>query len=364
MMNLFSRYVLRSFLWIFFTLLFGFVSLFQLFDVLSNGADILENHAGRVGALFEYSALRIPEITSFLIPFAVLLGTLMTLGKFERNNEIMAYKAAGASYFSVLSAFLPAVGLVAALHFILADRVVPLAIGELNRRDLAIEKSKERKAQETEPAFVQDGSTIIEAEFISRDGQSLEQVRIYDRDRDGKVITLLYAENATFDSARHLWRLRDVWKSAIIPGQPAASSFIDAMDWTSQLTPIEFSDLVDMPQAMTITKLWNFVKADTVGVRPTYFYETWINKRIALPASSILMILLAAPVAHSLHRRERGLAIGVAIGFGLGFLYFLTDGLVLSLGESGAIPPFFSAWLPILLFSAIGGIWLIRQEGY
>ena len=83
------------------------------------------------------------------------------------------------------------------------------------------------------------------------------------------------------------------------------------------------------------------------------------------PASfTTLPDLKAAPVAHSLHRRERGLAAGMTVGFGLGFLYFLTDGIVLSLGESGAVPPFFAAWLPILLFAAIGGAWLIKQEGY
>jgi len=41
-----------------------------------------------------------------------------------------------------------------------------------------------------------------------------------------------------------------------------------------------------------------------------------------------------------------------------------TEGLVLSLGESGAVPPFFAAWLPALLFASIGGLWLIRLEGF
>jgi lipopolysaccharide export system permease protein len=37
---------------------------------------------------------------------------------------------------------------------------------------------------------------------------------------------------------------------------------------------------------------------------------------------------------------------------------------VQSLGESGAVPPFFAAWLPALLFGSIGGLWLIRLEGF
>ncbi len=43
---------------------------------------------------------------SFLTPFAVLLATLMTLGRLERDNEILAFKAAGAPYNAVLLSFL------------------------------------------------------------------------------------------------------------------------------------------------------------------------------------------------------------------------------------------------------------------
>ena len=115
---------------------------------------------------------------------------------------------------------------------------------------------------------------------------------------------------------------------------------------------------------MTLAKIWSFATSADVGVRPTYFYEAWLQKRFSLPVSSILMILLAAPVAHSLYRRDRGLAAGMAIGFGLGFLYFISDGLVMSLGETGAVPPVVAAWLPILVFASVGGAWLIRLEGY
>ena len=115
-MSTFSRYVLKSFLWQFLLLLIGFTALLQLFDLLNNSTEILQDHMGQMSALVEYAVLRLPEIVSFLVPFAVLMGALVTLGKMETNNEIMAYKAAGAPYFTVLWAFLPAVGIVAVLH--------------------------------------------------------------------------------------------------------------------------------------------------------------------------------------------------------------------------------------------------------
>ena len=363
-MSTFSRYVLKSFLWQFMLLLIGFTALLQLFDLLNNSAEILQDHLGDISAVGEYALLRLPEIASFLVPFAVLMGALITLGKMERNNEIMAYKAAGAPYFTVLWAFLPAVGVVAVLHLFLAAQLVPVSIQTLIASDLSTERNKSKNDSKNDPLFVQEGKLVVEAGAVGQDGAVLSHLRIYERDEAGKVTKQIFADDAHFDAAKELWHLSNVWTTTVPKGSAAQTEHVDKLDWPSRLTPAEFSDLVEKPQAMTLGKIYGFISSTQVGVRPTYFYETWLQKRIALPVSSILMILLAAPVAHSLHRRERGLAAGMTVGFGLGFLYFLTDGIVLSLGESGAVPPFFAAWLPILLFAAIGGAWLIKQEGY
>lgn len=363
-MNTFGRYVLTSFLWQFLLMLFGFTALLQLFDLLNNSTDILRDHLGKISAVFMYATLRLPEIISFIVPFAVLMGALITLAKMERNNEIMAYKAAGAPYFTLLWAFLPAVGVIALFHFFVADRIVPLSIQALIQQEVSAERTKSKSDVKTESVFVQEGNSVIEAGTVSQNGSVLTDIRIYVRDDNGKVVKQIFADYARYDATNELWRLTSVWTTIVPEGSPAQADHSEAWDWKTNLTPAEFSDLVERPQAMTLGKIWGFISSTQVGVRPTYFYETWLQKRIALPVSSILMILLAAPVAHSLHRRERGLAMGMTFGFSLGFLYFITDGLVLSLGESGAVPPFLAAWLPILLFAAIGGTWLIKQEGY
>jgi lipopolysaccharide export system permease protein len=363
-MNTFTRYILRSFLFQFALFLVGFTALLQLFDLLNNSADILTDHGGRLGAVLEYAALRLPDIASFLIPFVVLMSTLTTLGRMERANEIMAYKAAGAPYFSLLWAFLPAVGIVAVLHFFLADQIVPRSTQALVAWEMEAERAQSPNSDKDESLFVQDGSSVVEAGIIAHDGNHLSHVRIYERDDVGNIVREIFAEDIHFDVQTENWTMSDVRITTIIKNEPAQTELVETMPWKTRLTPAEFSDLVERPQAMSFMKLRGFVSSTQVGVRPTYFYETWLQKRVALPVSSILMILLAAPVAHSLQRRERGLAMGMTIGFCLGFLYFLTDGLVLALGESGAVPPFLAAWLPILLFAAIGGAWLIRQEGY
>jgi lipopolysaccharide export system permease protein len=361
-MSTFSRYILRVFFTQFALLLFGFSALMQLFDLLSNSIDVLQRSGGHLGGLGLYAVLRLPEIVSFLIPFVVLLAALMTLGRLERDNEILAYKASGAPYNAVLLAFLPAVVLVAFGHFFLADLVVPRAINAMVKLDIYVDKIS--RADDSPSVFIQDGKSVIEVGKVESYGAQLRRVKIYARGETGVISDFREAATAGYDIKQHAWILHDVWSTTISADHATMSVYTAEEPWQSSLTPAEFSNLIELPQAMPVSKIWSFATSDEVGVRPTYFYQAWLQKRFAIPISSILMILLAAPVAHSVYQRGRGLAGGMAVGFILGFLYFIADGLVMSLGESGAVPPVVAAWMPILVFASIGGAWLIRLEGY
>jgi lipopolysaccharide export system permease protein len=276
-MNTFSRYILRSFLWQFLLLLIGFTALLQLFDLLNNSADILKDHNGQIGAVAEYALLRLPEIASFLTPFVVLMAALITLGRMDRANEILAYKAAGAPYFTILWAFLPAVGIVAFLHFLLADQIVPMSIQALTARDLTVERAKPKNEAKEDPLFVQDGNMVVEAGAVGQDGAELSHLRIYQRDEVGKVKEQVFADDARYDVTAEIWHLSHVWTTVIPAGKAANTTYVDAASWKTNLTPAEFSDLVEKPQAMTFRKIHSFATSTQVGVRPTYFYQTWMQ---------------------------------------------------------------------------------------
>lgn len=359
----FMRYVLRTFLWNFAVLWVSFTALLQIVDLLGNSDEVLDRHPHDVAAVVEYAVWRLPELAVFLIPFSVLMATLLSLAKFERNNETLALKSAGAPYYQILLAFLPAVGLVAVLHFALTDQMVPRAIDHLMSRNLYVDK-KNKDDEDDRRVWVQEGDTVVEVGEVRNQGLELENLRLYARDELGNIVNQRFVQHATYDVGTRLWTLTGIEETRIIADRGTEVVAIPSATWNTQLGPQEFSELIERPQAMTTQRLWGFAASTQLGVRPTYFYETWLQKRIALPVSSILMILLAAPVALSFGRRDRGVASGMAIGFGLGFLYFITEGLVLSLGEGGAVPPFFAAWLPPLLFASIGGLWLIKLEGF
>jgi len=358
-----TRYITVQFLRRFMFILLGFVALVQLFDVLSNADDIVSKFGPGVVPLLRYTLYRLPATASLAMPFAVLISALLTLLSLAQNNEIMALKSTGMSFYRMMLGFLPIGILIAITHFMLTDQLTPRALRALALYEQSNNQTRPGGVQVplSNAVWIRDRDMLIRADHVVRDGSLLWEVEIINRDARGIMKERRLAKRAQY--AQRKWTLYDV-NVLKIDGENRSIDTVATEAWDTTLRPSDFADQSVPPNQFSAGDLSQLTASAGVGSRPISVYATWLQKRFALPMSSILMILLAAPVAHSLYRRDRGLAAGMAIGFGLGFLYFITEGLVQSLGESGAVPPFFAAWLPALLFASIGGLWLIRLEGF
>jgi lipopolysaccharide export system permease protein len=357
------RYATRLFFTHVGLMLIGFVSLLQLLDILNNGDDILARHGAGLGPLMHYAVLRLPESIIYMTPFSVLMGSMLAVARLAQNNEVLALKAAGLSFYRLLLAFVPAALLTAGLHFVFSDRLAPSASRALAQWDAeaAANDDGESSASADKSVWVRDGATLVHVAVVLREGFELRGVTLFRRDGFGNLVERITARSASFTD--NGWVLFGVERLDLAPGTGGTFTRAIEQPWASALTPGHFSDLATPPSGLSLAELMHFATNPDVGSRPTYYYETWMQKRIALPAAVLIMLLLAAPVAQGL-QRQGGIVAGLAAGTGLGFLYFVTDGFVLALGEAGAIPPALAAWTPAVIFASLGGAALIRFEGY
>lgn len=354
------RYATRLFVTHVGLMLFGFVSLLQLLDILNNADDILERHGSSFGALLRYAWLRLPETILYMLPFSVLMGSMLAIAKLAQNNEVLALKAAGLSFYRLLLAFVPAALVMAALQFILSDRLAPMAsraFADWESTALGESDSYSRDAG----IWVRDGTALVRVSVVYREGRELRGVALFRRDELGNLSERITARAATFRDGA--WQLFGIERLSLVEGAGGSFTRSSTMPWETALTPGHFSDLATPPSGLRLNELVHFAANPDVGNRPSYYYETWMQKRIALPAAVLIMLLLAAPVAQGL-QRHGGVVAGLAAALGLGFLYFVTDGFVLALGEAGAIPPILAAWSPAIMFASLGGAALLRFEGY
>lgn len=344
-MSVLNIYLARLFFMRLLMLLVGLSALIVVLDFLANADQVIETEGGDVMALFRYAGLRLPGIVSDLVPFSVLLAALLTLAGLVRHNELVALRAAGLSQFRLLWAFLPAALLVAVPQFILDDQLVPETVRELRAWGVGDYGSGDGGDGVT---WVREGDNIVRVRFVDGGRNVLVGVTIFHRDADGNLIERITAATARYEHGG--WILEDVERLTIAEN---VTDTMSQLPWEGRLRPALFVSIATHPRELSFGEVKRFVDDDSFGNRPPYFYRTWFHKKMATPVASIFMILLAIPLAQRF-QRQGGVALMLTVGIAFGFFYFIFDGLTLTIGEAGLLPPVLAAWAPTLTLAVIG----------
>ncbi len=346
-------YLSRMFLSRFGLLLFAFLVLFQIFDMMATGEDIITRN-GSIRALFVYAALRIPEIAAQTLPFSVLLAALLSIAGMAQHNEIVVLKSAGISFFQMLAMLAPLGVTIGIGHFLLADQVVPRLAPRVEQlRDP--EGRNDEAAQLGVGLWLRDGGAVVNLEWASRDGRRVREVKVFDRDDQGRLNSILAARSGQFRDGQ--WTLQEVRK--LMPGEP--ERVLAQLVWPTEIRPAQLSSLAAHPSLLALGQMLRFIRTPEVGARPVHVYKTWLQERLSLVLKPLLMILLAAPAAN-LTRRQAGMAGSLGYGIAAGFTYFVADGVALAFGEAGKLPPLIAAWAPGAIFAAFGAYIVLQVE--
>jgi lipopolysaccharide export system permease protein len=83
--------------------------------------------------------------------------------------------------------------------------------------------------------------------------------------------------------------------------------------------------------------------------------------RFSLSFIPIVMCFLGVPFSVR-NRREGGTAKDLGLCLAITFFYWLFYSVGLSLGTSGALPPWVAAWLPSAVFVALAAALIARQQ--
>ena len=83
-------YMAKMFLLRTFAILFALVIVLQALDILSESGAILATPGNGEAQVWRYVSLRAPQIIAFILPFSVLLGTILTFFTMNQNSEVIA----------------------------------------------------------------------------------------------------------------------------------------------------------------------------------------------------------------------------------------------------------------------------------
>ncbi len=85
-----------------------------------------------------------------------------------------------------------------------------------------------------------------------------------------------------------------------------------------------------------------------------------LNRKLAYPAITLVMTILAVPF--SLTMGKRGSLAGIATAIGMAAAYTVVSSIFEAMGNVNALPPSLAAWSPDLLFGFAGTYLLLRAQ--
>ncbi len=384
----FSFYLVRNFLKMFLLVLLSAVIMFIVIDFVGNIRLWLSRGLNDLSA---YYLAYLPYIAFLVMPVALFIGIIASVGNMARHLEMSAMQGAGRN---PLRSLLPLVFfgiLVTGVSLYLDDQVLP----DANFKRYQI---MEPAAQQRRDPRVTDKRDFT---YIGNDKTSWF-MRYYSlKERLGRDVVILVMHEGDLTERYDARRLR--W---VVPDIPAVakkdtSKAVDSVAVKKRMAEQEAKGFWQLEDGF----LRVFQKDGTIAVRPFHvellgdksevrpedllnerqrgdeMNASMIRKRIAAlrrsgddtrkletayyfkfsgSMTNFLVVLLACALAHR-YSRSGGLSQKFGIGIFLVFSYYVVIRIGIKMGENGALSPLLSAWIGHILFGCIALFMLHRS---
>ena len=347
-MKLLERYLWKNVLLSILVTWLSLSLLFALFDFLAELADTkVGTRYGALQALL-YVAYSLPRTLYENFPYAALIGSLMGLGNLAANSEITAMRAAGFSIRQIVVTTLKLGLVLSLLVFALGEWGVPRS--EAYAENFKVRMLQQELSISEEGVWLKNGSQLIHIDKVWS-ANKVTGLAIYEVDEQaGGISRILKAASA--EKQGKDWHLRTVVDKHL------TSKGVDLVQQEQlsvpDILPTTILSLATVtPEQLAARELAQFIQHQRDNALNTDRFELEYWKHFTTPLSTLVMLVLAAPLVFGF-QRNAGAGQRIFIGILIGISYLLLDRIIGRTGLVYGLPPLLSAILPMLLFSALG----------
>lgn len=358
MVPVYIRYLGREIYSSVFLVLLAFLGLFAFFDLVNELDDVGKGGYSLYHAAI-YVAMIMPGRVYELLPIAVLIGSLYALTTLARHSEITVLRASGLSTGRFLFALLSLGSVFVAVTFVFGEYLAPPAERAAQQWRLAATRSMVSQELRT-GLWVRDGRRFVNVRNVLPD-TSLEEVRIYEFDERNALVSISEAKSGRYDG-NDGWRLTDVAQTRFL-GERSEVAALKELLWKSELTPEVLSVLMVVPERMSVTTLFSYIRHLRENNQRTTRYEIALWKKIVYPFAVLVMLGLALPFGY-MQTRMGGVSLKVFSGIMIGVGFHLLNGLFSNLGVINGWIPAVAALTPSLVFllAAFATMWWVERR--
>ncbi|MGH7831533.1 MAG: LPS export ABC transporter permease LptG [Candidatus Binatia bacterium] len=353
-----DRYLIAGFARIFAISLLAITALYLIVD-LSDRADNFLKSGASLGSSLQYFLYRLPLFISRVFGFATLFSVFLTVGMLSRHQEITAMRAAGLSLHRLSLPLLLVSLAISLLTFSWNESLLPV----FSRKAQHIYKTEVKKKQPqnlvgSKEIWIHGNGVFISAADFDSKQNILRGLIIYLMNRDFSLKGLIEVPWARWNGAYWEANGSTEWlflANGKMTQRPAANPL------PISETPEDFMVFAREPEEFSFFELKRQIEElREKGIDPSE-YEVDLQIKLAVPLVSPLMAFLAIPFALR-HGPAGGMALSFVLTMLIGFGYWSMLAFSVSLGHSGALPPWIAAWIPNFTLALVGLFFFTGEE--
>lgn len=362
-MTLLDKYILRKFLYVCCYALLAFWLIFLVVDIVEH-IDLFIDRGASMALVLKYYLYYSPFILVMVLPIAMLLSSLFSLGVLAKNNELTAMKANGISLYRILFPL-----------FVLSFLVSLLVLGanELLIPYTNQKKTYARKVEIEKKAKPQD--IIYQNVYAQGEDGRIFYLNKYDsKKKEGRgVLVQDFEENRLKGQIEaNVMRWKDsgwVFENGIY------RFFLDSLEQSGveefqrfsqlersdiRIEPEAFTKPQKKPEEMNYKELLNYARIKKKSGQEVSVERTDLQMKLAYPFISFIIVLFGSPLSASLRRGS--LTINFAMAIGIAFAYWFLLSVAQTFGHTQKLPPFLAAWITNFIFAGLGIFLLIKAK--
>lgn len=350
------RYIVRELTLPILMTLVGLTVLVLTKDLLSF-SDLVLNRGFGASTVVSIAFYEVVPIVARTLPFAVLVGTLVGLGRLRVDLEILAMEAAGLARMWLFSPVLACAAIASVGGLLLSLLLAPWATWSLATSLHVLSVENPGLALRAGSVHEFSGIKLVAREVSAR-GDRLRGVLLWAPER-GQTIFAERGELTSLGAGGAQLSLYDgvLLRTPRVRGEE--TRFETFWQILQETAPIEKLDRTDLTGS-TFARLLELAQypSDEGAVARRASVE--LHRRVAAPFACFLFGLLAVPIATSGQRFSR--AAGGVTGLVVTLCYYslvqLGDGLI----QAGVCSPIAGVWLPNLVVAVVAVLLLFRER--
>jgi LPS export ABC transporter permease LptF/LPS export ABC transporter permease LptG len=361
-MKILDRYIFKEILFPFLIALLAltFVAFLAFSREIGPLLELIVRQSATTSEIWALTVVILPNVLTFTIPMAVLVGILTGFGRMSSDSEAIAFRACGIPMIRVLVPVLTLGVFTFAANLTTTVWIVPQTAARL--RDLRYEIIAKQASLEVKPRVFNEAihNHVLYVQNNVPESFNWQGILLADTTQpDQPQVIFARSGTLTKDETQHAFVLtlssgsqHNV--SARSPDKLASTTF-ETTTISLPMPDAPPKDKRTIAETQTQT-LWNNMKAGTA----THEELVEFHRRFALPFACLVFSLAGLPLGVSTTRGSK--SMGLILSLILMLVYYLAFIGGTRIADNAQFSPFLGAWLPNIVFAAVGILLLSRSD--